>query len=105
MPDMRLHSWAKRHSCTPALLKLHERWTMFFKLKMSKIFVVKIPKIFDKIFFQSREKNGGWKQEKWSWNAKNMTLFFKNIGFELRFLWFCVAKPIILESKTYGFGE
>ncbi len=36
---------------------------------------------------------------------KNTVLFFKNIGFELRFLWFCVAKPIILESKTYGFGE
>ena len=33
-----------------------------------------------------------------------MSLFFKNIGFELRFLWFCVAKPIILKSKTYAFG-
>ena len=34
-----------------------------------------------------------------------MSLFIKNIGFELRFLCFCVAKPIILQSKTYGFGE
>ena len=34
-----------------------------------------------------------------------MSLFFKSIGFELRFLCFCVAKPIILKSKTYGFGE
>ena len=77
---------------------------MFFKPKMSKIFVVKIPKIFDIFIFHSREKIGVWKQEKWCWNAKNTTLFFKNIGFELRFLWFCVAKPIILKSKTYAFG-
>ena len=34
-----------------------------------------------------------------------MSLFFKNIGFGLRFLCFRVAKPIILKSKTYGFGE
>ena len=33
-----------------------------------------------------------------------MSLFFKSIGFELRFLCFCVAKPIILKSKTYAFG-
>ena len=32
--------------------------------KLSKNFVVKNAKFFDKIFFQSREKIGGWKQEK-----------------------------------------
>ena len=34
-----------------------------------------------------------------------MYLFFKSIGFGVRFLWFRVAKPIILKSKTYAFGE
>ena len=71
---------------------------------LSNFFVVKTPKIFDKIFFHSREKFRLLRQKKWSWKAKNTTLFFKNIGFELRFLWFCVAKPIILKSKTYAFG-
>ena len=33
-----------------------------------------------------------------------MSLFFKSIGFGVRFLCFCVAKPIILKSKTYAFG-
>ena len=32
--------------------------------KLSKIFVVKNAKIFDKIFFHSREKFGGWKRKK-----------------------------------------
>ena len=32
--------------------------------KLSKIFVVKIAKIFDKIFFHSREKIEAWKRKK-----------------------------------------
>ena len=77
---------------------------MLFKPKMSKIFVVKIPKNFDNFFFNLEKKLGVESKKNGLEMQKNTSLFFKNIGFALRFLWFCVAKPIILESKTYGFG-